>query len=150
MTMENSKQPVDAPRDFSSVSFYRFLDKHKLMGTRCEECGALYLPPRALCTACYGDAMVWVEFSGEGTLQAFTVVHIAPSFMIEAGYGRDKPYCSGIVRLVEGPAISAQILGVDARHPEAIDIGSRLQVRFVERKTGPETRTFLAFEVKHD
>ena len=37
--------------------------------------------------------------------------------MIEAGYGRDNPYCSGIVKLKDGVSISAQILGVDVDHP---------------------------------
>ena len=56
--------------------------------------------------------------SGEGKLLAFTTVHIAPTAMIEAGYDRKNPYCTGIVQLDEGPAISAQILGVDPTKPE--------------------------------
>ena len=61
----------------------------------------------------------WEELGGRGKLVAFTTIHIAPTAMIEAGYSRDNPYCTGIVRLAEGPAISAQILGVDPTKPEA-------------------------------
>jgi uncharacterized OB-fold protein len=66
--------------------------------------------------------------------------------MIDAGYGRDKPYCAGIVRLKEGPAISAQILGVDPTRPDEIEIGTPLHVAFVERGEDEQTRTYLAFE----
>jgi uncharacterized OB-fold protein len=132
-------------QNFTRATFDSFLAKHKLMGTRCGSCGALYLPPRALCTACYGDDMAWIEFSGQGKLLAFTTIHIAPTAMIDAGYGRDNPYCTGVVQLEEGPAISAQILGVDATHPQQIVIGASLQVAFVERGEGEEKRTYLAF-----
>jgi uncharacterized OB-fold protein len=67
--------------------------------------------------------------------------------MIEAGYGRDNPYCSGIVKLNEGPSISAQILGVDVSQPEQIAIGAPLSPVFVKRGEGDESKYFLAFEV---
>jgi uncharacterized OB-fold protein len=131
---------------FHGASFYAFLNEKKLMGSRCRSCGALHLPPRALCPACYGDDMEWAEMSGEGKLLAFTTVHIAPTAMIEAGYGRDNPYCAGIVQLAEGPAISGQILGVDPARPEEIAIGMPLRVAFVRRGEGEAQRTYLAFE----
>jgi uncharacterized OB-fold protein len=131
---------------FNGTSFYEFLGENRLMGSRCKSCGALHLPPRAMCPACYADEMAWVEMSGEGKLLAFTTVHIAPTAMIEAGYGRDKPYCAGIVQLDEGPAISAQIVGVDAGRPAEIEVGTPLQATFVRRGEGDEVRTYLAFE----
>jgi uncharacterized OB-fold protein len=84
--------------------------------------------------------------SGNGRLVAYTTVHISPTAMIEAGYGREKPYCAGIVQLDEGPAISAQILGVDSLRPEEIEIGTRLRAAFVQRDEGEEARTYLAFD----
>jgi hypothetical protein len=131
---------------FNGTSFYEFLGENRLMGSRCKSCGALHLPPRAMCPACYADEMAWIEMSGRGKLLAFTTVHIAPTAMIEAGYGRDKPYCAGIVQLEEGPAISAQILGVDASRPSEIEVGTSLEATFVRRGEGDEARTYLAFE----
>ena len=133
-------------RAFSGTSFYEFLGENKLMGSRCQSCGALHVPPRPICPACYGEEMVWEEMSGQGQLLAFTVVHIAPTAMIEAGYSRKNPYCAGIVRLAEGPAISAQILGVDPTKPKEIEIGTPLTVSFVQRGEGEQARTYLAFE----
>ena len=133
-------------KGFTSASFYHFLGEHKLMGSRCQSCGALHLPPRSLCPTCYGEEMNWEEMSGKGKLLAFTTVHIAPTAMIEAGYGRDNPYCVGIVQLDEGPAISAQIVGVDATQPEQIAVGTPVHATFIERGTEGKKQTFLAFE----
>ena len=131
---------------FTQVDFAARLAEHRLMAARCVACGALYLPPRPLCPACFGVEMAWEALSGQGKLAAFTAVYIAPTAMIEAGYGRDNPYLTGIVQLAEGPSISAQVLGVDARQPEQIAIGAPLRAVFVERGQGEAQRTFLAFE----
>jgi hypothetical protein len=133
-------------KPFNGTSFYEFLGENKLMGSRCGSCGALHLPPRALCPACHGGDMAWEEMSGQGKLVAFTTVHIAPTAMIEAGYGRQNPYCAGIVELENGTRISAQITGVDPSEPEAIAIGTPLRVAFVQRGEGEQARTYLAFE----
>lgn len=133
-------------REFDATSFYQFLSEHKLMGSHCRSCGARHVPPRPLCPACYSQEMQWEELGGKGKLVAFTTIYIAPTAMIEAGYGRDNPYCTGIVQLDEGPAISAQILGVDPGRPEQVRIGTPLRVTFVERAEGEKRRTYLAFE----
>ncbi len=131
--------------NFTQVEFYAHLAEHKLMGSVCNSCGTMYLPPKPLCTACYREEMAWVELEGTGELQAFTTIHIAPTAMLEAGYGRDNPYCTGIVKLNDGLSISAQILGVDATKPEEIAIGTRMQIEFIDRGEGEEQKTFLAF-----
>jgi hypothetical protein len=132
--------------DFTSAAFYEYLAQKKLMGTRCRDDGQVYLPPRALSPRTFSTNMEWVEFSGRGKLAAFTIVYVAPSAMIAAGYNRKNPYCAGVVQLEEGPSISAQILGVDVFHPETIKVGMPLQVSFVERGEGEGRRTYLAFE----
>ena len=65
--------------------------------------------------------------------------------MIEAGYGRDKPYLAGVVELEEGVKISAQILGLDATKPEEVKIGTPLQAEYIERGEGDKKKAFLAF-----
>ncbi|MDY6907774.1 MAG: Zn-ribbon domain-containing OB-fold protein [Chloroflexota bacterium] len=133
-------------RDFTGASFFQYLNEKKLMASRCKKCQALYLPPRAICIKCYGDEMEWVETGGKGTLAAFTAINVAPTLMIEQGYGRDNPYCTGIVALEEGPKISAQLLGLDAGKPEEIEVGQPLTVDFVERGEGEEKKVHLAFK----
>lgn len=122
-------------RPFTEASFVQFLKEKKLMGSKCKKCGALWLPPRPICIKCHSDELEWVELKGKGKLVAFTVIPYGSMLMILDGYGRDNPYCSGIVELDEGPRISAQILGVDIAHPENIKIGTPLTVDFTERGT---------------
>jgi uncharacterized OB-fold protein len=135
---------VEAPA-FTGQSFYDHLGEQKLTGSKCESCGTLYIPPRPMCGNCFGEDMAPQEMSGTGKLIAFTTVHIAPTAMIEAGFDRNNPYCAGIVRLAEGPAISGQVLGVDPTMPDQIEIGMSVQATFIERSAGDRTGVFLAF-----
>ncbi len=130
---------------FTEESFQQYLSEGVLAGSRCMDTGELFLPPRPMCPHCYSTAMEWVVLSGFGELAAFTAVYIGPTAMVEAGYDRFNPYCTGIVQLKEGPAISAQIIGVDAKQPELIQIGTPLQVAFINRGEGDKQSTYLAF-----
>lgn len=130
-------------RPFSDISFERYLNEEKLMGSQCDRCRSLYVPPRPICPACGGSQMHWEKFSGKGRLAAFTCIAIGPSFMIAEGYNRRNPYISGVVELAEGGRVDARIEGVDPRKPEEIDIGMPLQATYLHREGG---KTYLAFE----
>ena len=134
-------------KTFTKAAFSQHLAEEKLMGSECAACGKQFLPPRPMCPACYHGEMRWVEMPVTGKLVAFTIVSIASTAMIEAGYGRDNPHCSGIVELDNGQKISAQILGVDTSDPTSIKIGTPVKATFIPRGEGEEAETFLAFEV---
>jgi uncharacterized OB-fold protein len=135
-------------RPFTAASFNQYISEKKLMGSRCPECKAVYIPPRAICPHCHHNKLAWTEFSGQGKLAAFTSVYIAPTFMIDQGYGRDKPYLAGIVELDEGPQISTRIVGLNAVQPEQAWIGTPVIVEFLTRGEGEDVRTDLAFRRK--
>lgn len=135
MTVPSSAAP------FTVASFNQYLNEKKLMASRCTQCGQLHLPPRAICPRCYGDQLEWVEMGGDGKLVAFTAIYVGPTVMNDAGYSRENPYVSGIVELDEGVKISAQILGVDGKHPETIQVGLPVTVDFVQRGE----QNYLAF-----
>ena len=40
--------PDNIARPFTAASFNQYLAEHRLMGTRCPMCDAVYLPPRDL------------------------------------------------------------------------------------------------------
>jgi len=132
-------------RPINDVSFVQFLTEEKLMGSRCTSCGALFVPPRPICVQCSAAAPEWVEVQGKGKLRAFTCIAVGPPFMHAEGYGRKRPYCTGVVELEEGPRVVARIEDVDASKPEAIKIGMPLTVRYLHRGEGAERTTFLAF-----
>jgi hypothetical protein len=133
-------------RPFTAASFDQYLAEGKLMASRCTDCEALNLPPRAICPKCHSENLVWTETSGVGKLAGFTVVYIAPTFMAKQGYGRDKPYVSGIVELDEGVKVSARITGVETTKPEEIKVGAALTVEFITVGVGEEAKTYLGFK----
>ena len=133
-------------RPISTLSFDQFLNEEKLMGSRCRKCGVLFSPPRPICIKCYSREMEWVELKGKGKLATFTSIYVGPPWMIEQGYDRQHPYCSGVVELEEGVMIDARIEGVDTNKPETIKIGTPLTVQFLHRGEGEKMRTFLAFK----
>ena len=132
-------------RPFSDISYEQFLNEEKLMGSKCQKCGALYAPPRPICIKCYGTEMEWVEMKGKGKLAAFTCIAVGPPFMIEEGYDRKHPYVSGVVELEEGTKVDARIEEIDGGKPETIKIGTPLTVKFLHRGEGENLKTFLAF-----
>ncbi len=133
-------------KPFSDISYEQFLSEEKLMGSRCKQCNAVFLPPRPICTKCHGNEMEWVPVEGKGRLAAFSCIAIGPSFMIAEGYNRKNPYCTGVVELEQGVRVDARIEGVDAKNPESITVGMPLTAKYLHRGEGDNAKTFLAFE----
>lgn len=136
---------MESQRRFNDISFAEYLKERKLMGSRCTSCGRLFVPPRPLCVNCSGASMEWVELQGSGRLKAFTCIAIGPSFMREEGFARDRPYCTGVVQLDEGPSMVGRIEGVDAGNPGSIVVGMPMQAVFLDRGAGDRMVTYLAF-----
>jgi len=107
-------------------------ERYNLIGSACKTCGTKFFPSRDLCPDCRRKGRIEsYTFSGEGEVFAFTVVHAPPP-----GLEYMKPYIAAIIRLAEGPLITAQI--VDCK-PEEVKVGGK--VRMVFRKIvaeGPE------------
>ncbi|MFH1383177.1 MAG: Zn-ribbon domain-containing OB-fold protein [Chloroflexota bacterium] len=132
-------------RPFSDTSYQQFLNEEKLMGSKCQKCGALYAPPRSICPKCYGTAMGWVELKGKGKLAAFTSITVGTPAMVKEGYDRKHPYISAAVELDEGPRVMARLEDVDGTKPEAIKVGTPLKVKYLHHGEGENQKTFLGF-----
>ena len=134
-----------ADRPISDYQFERFLEEEKLMGARCTGCKCPFCAAtRHLCQMPrFRDGMGGNK--GEGQLVAFTCISIGPPAMIEEGYDRNNPYCSGAVELAEGPRVVAQIEGVDTLHPETIKIGMPVKATFLHRGADEDRKTVLGF-----
>ena len=129
-------------RAFNAASYYAYLKEGQLMGIRCRACGQLSAEARPMCPACHSRDVEWFTFSGRGQLSAFTCISVVPNAMGEKGYGRNNPYCSGIVTLEEGPRISALILGVDAANPQNIATGLALALDVQDMDSDRPTLAF--------
>jgi len=133
-------------KPFNDTSYEQFLNEWKIMGSCCKKCGALALPPRPICVSCFGSEMEWVQFKGAGKLAAFTSIVVAPPPMAKEGYGRNNPYVVGVVELDEGVKTVARIVGVDAKKPEGIKVGTPLKAEFLSKGEGASIQTSLAFK----
>jgi uncharacterized protein len=132
--------------EFNHTTHYAALGEQKLIGSRCPACDKIYYPARPMCPECHGGEMQPVEFSGKGKLAAYSIIYIAPTAMIEAGFDRKNPYCAAVVELQEGPRICAQLVGVDVKQPQTITIGQPVTATFLVRGEGEAVKTFLGFQ----
>jgi uncharacterized OB-fold protein len=132
-------------KDFTIESYLEFIRNKKLMGTRCKDCGSMFVPVRKLCIDCNSSNMEWVEMSGKGEIAAFTSITVGTPFFVEKGYDRNKPYCFSVIKLQEGPMVSAQLVGVDESKPESIHVGMPVKVTFLETELKGESRVDLGF-----
>jgi uncharacterized OB-fold protein len=98
--------------------------RYALMGEICPHCDAKIFPPRDVCPECHGEAKVPFAFSGKGEIYSYTTIYEAPS-----GYDANAPYTVALVKLNEGPMITAQLTDVDQ---QSIQIG--MPVEMVTRK----------------
>ena len=132
-------------RSFSNFSYQLYLKEEKLMGSKCQRCGAIFLPPRPICIQCNQSDMEWIEIRGKGRLVAFTSIAVGPSFMVAEGHDRNHPYVLGVVELEEGVRVVGRIEGVDGNRPETIQIGTPLVVKFLHRGLGENVTVCLGF-----
>lgn len=102
--------------------------RYGLVGEQCEHCNAKIFPPRDICPECGRETKTRFSFSGRGEVYSFTVVHDAP-----VGYESQAPYAIALVRLAEGPLVTAQLTDVDAK-----DLRIGLPVEMVTRKLRTE------------
>ncbi len=94
--------------------------RYSLRGEACECCGEHLFPPRDVCPACHQPADEPFAFSGEGTVYSFSTVHEPPR-----GFERFAPYTVALVRLKEGPLVTAQLADVD---PADVHIGMPVEM----------------------
>ena len=98
--------------------------RYALVGEVCPSCEQRIFPPRDLCPDCGEEARELYRFSGLGEVYSFTTVYQAP-----AGFEQDAPYPMAMVRLEEGPLVTAQLTDLGDR---AVQIG--MPVEMVTRK----------------
>lgn len=98
--------------------------RYNLTGEICRECGAKLFPPRDVCPECSQPAYEPFTFSGKGKVYSYSTMYQAPE-----GYQDFAPYTVALVKLEEGPLVTAQLTDVDA---DEVEIG--MPVEMVTRK----------------
>ncbi len=98
--------------------------RYGLIGEVCPHCDNKIFPPRDVCPNCGDEAKDQYVFSGKGEVYSFTTVYEAPS-----GFDKTAPYTVALVKLDEGPMVTAQLTDVDK---DSVQIG--MPVEMVTRK----------------
>ncbi len=87
--------------------------RYGLVGEECDQCGAKLFPPRDLCPECARPAHELYTFSGRGQVYSYSTIYNAP-----AGYEEYAPYTVALIRLEEGPMLTAQLTDLGDQAPE--------------------------------
>lgn len=98
--------------------------RYALVGEECPHCEEKIFPPRDICPSCGQEATQSYQFSGRGEVYSFTTVRNAP-----AGFEVNAPYTVALIRLDEGPMVTAQLTDLG---DEPVEIG--MPVEMVTRK----------------
>lgn len=99
------------------------LKKNKLLGLKCNECGAITVPPKMVCRKCASPDMNIVELSGNGKIETFTTVYVAAE-----GREGEVPYIIVLVELDEGPWIMGNLGDVNPSKVTMELIGQRVKM----------------------
>lgn len=89
--------------------------RYSLVGEVCrsEQCqDNKIFPPRDICPDCGEEAKETFQFSGKGEIYSFTRVYQAPS-----GHEENAPYPVAMIRLEEGPMLTAQLTDLGDEEP---------------------------------
>jgi uncharacterized OB-fold protein len=96
--------------------------RYRYEAAKCTKCGKVFFPPRLVCNGCRGREFTKVTLAPTGTLETFTVIHVAPT-----GFGDQTPYAVGIVKLDDGARITGQIVDCEL---DKLAIGDRVRLEF--------------------
>jgi uncharacterized OB-fold protein len=107
--------------------------RYSLVGEVCPHCEGKIFPPRDVCPHCGGEAKTQYQFSGKGEVYSYTVMSDSPT-----GYEDQTPYTVALVKLEEGPVITAQLTDLG---DQKVQIGMPVEMvtrrlRADEKKSG--------------
>lgn len=98
--------------------------RYALVGEICPSCHAKVFPPRDVCPECGDEAKNYFQFSGRGEVYSYTRLFNAPQ-----GHEAQLPYTLALVKLEEGPLVTAQLTDLEE---EEVEVG--MPVEMVTRK----------------
>ena len=114
--------------------------RYGLVGEVCEHCDAKVFPPRDICPTCGEEAKTLYTFSGKGEVYSYTTVFEAP-----AGFEETAPYTVAMIKLEEGPLVTAQLTDLDNRH---VEIGMPVEMVTRKMRSATDERGMLVYGYK--
>ncbi|HNB52737.1 MAG TPA: Zn-ribbon domain-containing OB-fold protein [Anaerolineales bacterium] len=114
--------------------------RYALVGEICPHCESKIFPPRDICPDCGKEAKELYSFSGRGEVYSFTTVYDAP-----AGYEENAPYTVALIKLDEGPMVTAQLTDLDGRN---VQIGTPVEMVTRKLRNDGDERGMLVYGYK--
>jgi hypothetical protein len=114
--------------------------RYGLVGEVCPHCNAKIFPARDVCPECGGEAKEPFRFSGKGQVYSYTIMNSAP-----AGFERSLPYTVALVKLEEGPTVTAQLTDLGG---QPVKIGMPVEMVTRRIKEDGDERGMLVYGYK--
>ena len=118
--MTATASPVQTGRGMTIREFFEGVRAGHLVVQRCAACGALAVPPKAVCPACEATRWDRATLTGDGEIASYTVIRVPPG-----QFAAEAPYVVAITRMIEGVSLLGRLTGVPI---EAVNVG--MPVRF--------------------
>jgi uncharacterized protein len=114
--------------------------RYALVGEVCPHCDSKLFPPRDVCPHCGQDARTEYAFSGRGQVFSYTVMNDAP-----AAYEETTPYTVALVKLEEGPLVTAQLTDLGG---QPVQIGMPVEMVTRRIRSDGDERGMLVYGYK--
>jgi uncharacterized protein len=114
--------------------------RYALVGEVCPHCNARLFPPRDVCPHCGGEAKNQYVFSGKGEVYSYTRMTDAP-----AGFDESAPYTVALVKLAEGPLVTAQLTDLGDK---PVEIGMPVEMVTRRLRSDGDERGMLVYGYK--
>lgn len=114
--------------------------RYRLVGEVCPHCQTRLFPPRDVCPNCGQEARILHEFSGRGEVYSYTTIYEAP-----AGFEEYAPYTVALIKLEEGPFITAQLTDLD---DQPVEIGMPVEMVTRRLRSDGDERGMLVYGYK--
>ena len=99
------------------------LKENKLLGLKCQACGAITATPRMTCRKCNSLDLEIIQLKGTGKIRTFTTVYVTSE-----GRESEVPYTIVLVELDESPWIMGNLDGVDPAETSMELIGKKVKM----------------------
>ena len=143
MVTEAENKYVGVRDDFFSKPLYP-PEKVSLMGSKCQECGEVFLGKVAACQQCQSTKVASIKLSKKGTLYSYTIARSRPPGDYKGPDDPFEPFPVGLVELPDGVRVMS-VLDCDI---EKVQIGMELELSIQVLYVDEEGRNVLTYKFK--
>ncbi len=140
---EQKDNYIGVREDFFSTPLYP-PEKVNLMGSKCRDCGEVFLGKVVACQNCQGENLENVTLSRSGKLYSYTIARYKPPGNYK-GPEPFEPFAVGLVELPEGVRILSPITGCGF---EQLKIGMKLNLVVEELYVNEQGSHVLSYKFR--